>query len=332
MKISVCVLAYNDAERITDFINSLKGIDDIVVSVDEFTTDKTAEIATKLGARVVKRSDFWCTPTEKDIKRFEERFGYKPHFTTENKFCHSGKVRNEAMSYCKNDWVFFPDSDEIVTWDLKVVNKLLPLYDQIGCNYFSSWDENGKPVFGFITHKLFKKSMHTWVGRVHETPAPIAKVRSGFCTEMKMDHHHIHRIVPPDKASRNLQAMEYAVVSDYDDRTMIYLARELLYTHEYQNAIHMYNEYLKLAFWEPEIVEAHLKLAMCYWQIGEGSKSREHCLEALRNNPQNTEALYMMGVYYNEPWSHKWKELAKSASNEDALFKSEYKLLNQLYG
>jgi glycosyltransferase involved in cell wall biosynthesis len=332
MKISACVLAYNDEERIGKFIESLKGIDDIVVSVDEFTTDKTEEISTNMGARVVKRSDFWCTPTEKDIKRFKDRFGFEPHFTTENKFCHSGKVRNEAMSYCKNDWIFFPDSDEIVTWDLKIIQKLLPLYDQIGCNYIASRDENGKSVFGFITHKLFKRSMHQWVGRVHETPAPIANVRTGICNAMKMDHYHVHRIVESNKASRNLQAMEYAVISDYDARTMLYVARELLYAHEYRNSITMYEEYLKLAFWEPEIVEAHLKIAMCYWQLGEGSKSREHCFEALRNNPQNTETLFMMGIYYNEPWSHKWKELAEKSTNEDALFKSEYKLLKQLYG
>jgi hypothetical protein len=38
MKISACVLAYMDEERIANFINSLKGINDIIISVDEFST------------------------------------------------------------------------------------------------------------------------------------------------------------------------------------------------------------------------------------------------------------------------------------------------------
>jgi tetratricopeptide (TPR) repeat protein len=332
MKISVCVLAYMDEARIADFINAVKGVDDIVISVDEFSTDKTGEIAESMGARVVGRSDFWATPTEADIKRFKNRFGFNPKFTTENRFCKSGEVRNEAMGHCKNDWVFFPDSDEIVTWDLDVVNKLLPLYDQLGCHYTASRDENGKDIFGFETVKLFKRSMHKWAGRVHETPVPLSKVRYGYVNGMVINHYHVHRIVEPSKASRNLASMEYAVICDYDVRTMNYLAREYYYNKEYKQAIDLYTEYLKRATWELEIVETYIKLSLCYWQLQEGDKARKHCLEAIRNNPQNAEALYLMGVYHNEPWKSRWIKSAKFADNDEVLFKSSFQLLENLYG
>jgi len=319
MKISACVLAYSDAERIGKFIDSLKGIDDIVISLDEFTTDKTKEIAESMGTRVVSRSNFWSSPTQEDIDRFKDRFKFTPHFTLENKFCRSGEVRNEAMSYCKNDWVFFPDSDEIVTWDLPEIEKLLPDYDHINCNCISSRDDKGNSTYDFDICKLFRKSNHRWQGRVHEVITGGVKIYR--TDKMVINHYHVHREVDPKKASRNIAAMEYAVIKDYDARTTHYLGREYWYNKEYDHAIKMYLDYLKVAKWEPEIVEAHIKLSRCYWEIGQGSKSREHCLEAVRNNPMCKEALFLMGVYYSEPWAGKWKELSKYATNEDVLFR-----------
>lgn len=319
--ISACVLAYNDAERIEAFIKSLEGIDDIVISLDEFTTDKTKEIAESLGARVVSRSNFWSTPTQEDIDRFEERFKFKPHFTTENKFCRSGEVRNEAMTYCKNDWVFFPDSDEIVTWDLEEIKKLLPLYDQIKCNYISSRDDKGNSTYDFDIVKLFKKSVHTWKGRVHEVITPAGATKFGYTDKMKIDHYHTERVVDPSRNSRKLASMEYAVIKDYDARTTQYCAREYYYNGEYDHAVTLYKEYLKVAKWLPEIVETHIKMSRCYWHLNEGTKSREHCLEAIRQNPMCKEALQLMGIYYDNPWGRKWVELAKACTNEDSLFR-----------
>jgi glycosyltransferase involved in cell wall biosynthesis len=321
-----------DEDRIADFINSLKGIDDIVISIDEYSTDRTAEIAESMGARVVKRSNFWVSPTEDDIKRFKIRFGNDPQFTTENRYCRSGDVRNEAMSYCKHDWVFFPDSDEIITWDLSILEKLLPHYDQLGCKYIAARDSEGEQVFGFETVKLFKKSMHKWIGRVHETPAPLVKVRTTYVPSMILNHYHANRVVDPKLASRNLAAMEFAVIQDYDVRTMNYLAREYYYLKEYKHSIDMYKEYLKRAWWEPEIVEGYIKMSLNHWQLQEGNEARACCLEAIKRNPQNVEALYLMSVYYDEPWSSRWRGLAKTATNEDVLFKYCYKLADSLYG
>ena len=323
-KISVVVLSYMDEERIEKFLNSVKGVDEIIVSLDEFSTDKTGEIAERLGARVVGRSDFWETPKQEDIDRFKERFGFLPEFTTENKFCKSGEVRNEAMTYAKNDWVFFPDSDEIVTWDLKEIEKLLPNYDQIKCDYIQDRDEKGNSIYDFEVCKLFRKRKVRWIGRVHEVVHNLGGNRFATADKMKIDHYHTHRIVDPKKASRGQISMEYAVIKDYDARTTHYLAREYFYNKEYDKAIKLYLDYLKVATWEPEIVEAHIKLSRCYWEIGQGEKSREHCLEAIRNNPQCKEALFLMSVYYNEPWAHKWKKLSKACTNEDSLFRPQW--------
>ena len=53
MKISVYIIAFNEADKIRDCINSVFWADEIVV-VDSNSTDGTTEIAEELGAKVVR--------------------------------------------------------------------------------------------------------------------------------------------------------------------------------------------------------------------------------------------------------------------------------------
>jgi len=52
-KISAYILTYNEAEKIEAAVSSVLWADEVVV-VDSFSTDRTTEIATALGARVVQ--------------------------------------------------------------------------------------------------------------------------------------------------------------------------------------------------------------------------------------------------------------------------------------
>lgn len=85
MKISAYILAYNEAEKIADAVASVLWADEIVV-VDSGSTDRTAEIAQSLGARVVQ------VP-----------------------FHGFGDLRNRAIVECRHDWIFSLDSDERCT-------------------------------------------------------------------------------------------------------------------------------------------------------------------------------------------------------------------------
>lgn len=85
MKLSVCILTYNEADKIRDAIESVKWADEIVV-VDSFSTDGTREIAESLGARVV-----------------------------EVPFTSFGRIRNEAIAACTHEWIFSLDADERCT-------------------------------------------------------------------------------------------------------------------------------------------------------------------------------------------------------------------------
>jgi len=85
MKISVYIIAFNEADKILDCINSVLWADEIIVA-DSHSTDGTTEIAKNLGAKVI-------------------------HI----KFNGYGDLRNQAISYCTGDWIFSLDSDERCT-------------------------------------------------------------------------------------------------------------------------------------------------------------------------------------------------------------------------
>ncbi len=84
-KISVYILAYNEAQKIADAVASVLWADEIIV-IDSGSTDATAEIAARLGARVVQIP-----------------------------FHGFGDLRNQALDECRHDWIFSLDSDERCT-------------------------------------------------------------------------------------------------------------------------------------------------------------------------------------------------------------------------
>ena len=84
-KISAYILAYNEAEKIAGAVSSVLWADEVVV-IDSGSTDRTAEIARGLGARVV----------QVEFRGF-------------------GDLRNQAVASCRHDWVFSLDSDERCT-------------------------------------------------------------------------------------------------------------------------------------------------------------------------------------------------------------------------
>src|SRR5437870_8967356 len=88
-KISAYILAFNEAEKIADAVSSVLWADEIVVA-DSGSTDRTAEIAQSLGARVVQLP-----------------------------FYGFGDLRNRAIAECRCDWIFSLDSDERCTAEVR---------------------------------------------------------------------------------------------------------------------------------------------------------------------------------------------------------------------
>jgi len=85
VKLSVYILAFNEEAKIEDCVKSVTWADEVVV-IDSHSTDKTAEIAEKLGAKVV----------QVDFEGF-------------------GGIRVAGITHTRHDWILSIDSDERCT-------------------------------------------------------------------------------------------------------------------------------------------------------------------------------------------------------------------------
>lgn len=88
--ISAALATYNEENNIVDCIESLKKVVGEIVVVDGKSTDRTAELAKKLGARVIEKGN--------------------------EKMFHINK--NIAIKNCRGDWILLLDADERVSGEL----------------------------------------------------------------------------------------------------------------------------------------------------------------------------------------------------------------------
>ena len=312
--ISAVICALNEEQNIGPCILSVKDADEIIVA-DDGSTDGTVEIAEALGAKVQRRSD-WSTPaTQSDVDEFTGVFGWEPSFKAGDRIRNGHLEAREAVSFAANDWVVMPDADERVSWDLPMMRRFLAAEgpEQVEHEYVHAHNPDGSPVSVGHSMKLFRRSKTVIDGRVHGVIIPTKVAAVDF---MRIDHWQ----KPGHSQSYVLPILEYSALVDGDPRSLFYLGREYYYYHRYNEALIVLNVYLTDATWRAEIQKARIYEARCYWETGRGDEARATAQDALLLNPEDGEALHLMGDVFDEPWSHRWHRLATLANGEDALW------------
>jgi len=147
MSLSAYIIAYNEAKKISDAINSVLWADEIIVA-DSSSTDDTARIAQDLGVRVVQIP-----------------------------FQGFGHLRNQAVKVCTHEWIFSLDTDEQCTPEVRdeilTVLAGAPAHDAYFVprrNYFMGrWIKHSGWYPNFRQPQLFRKGSMRYVeSPVHE--------------------------------------------------------------------------------------------------------------------------------------------------------------------
>jgi glycosyltransferase involved in cell wall biosynthesis len=173
--LSVCIITYNEADRIEGCVRSVGFCDEIVV-VDSHSSDSTRAIAQALGARVIERD--W------------------PGYRSQKQF---------AVDSASNDWVLCLDADERVTSALRAEIESLRA---AGFEGYAGWSvPRITDYFGrFLRHgnaypdrliRLFDRRRGGWIGEeIHENTRVTGRVGrlSGhlehFSYRSLTDHHN----------------------------------------------------------------------------------------------------------------------------------------------
>lgn len=170
MKISALILTYNEEKHIGDCIKSCPFADEIIV-IDDNSTDNTALIATKMGAKVIKHS-------------LNKNFGAQRTF---------------AITQASGDYIFFIDADERCSDELiNEVNKIKKgkckadyCYEIKRMVYF----KYNKASYGNMSPdyviRLMPKNGAKSVGAVHETlesSYPKKRLQRGYLKHFTYDN------------------------------------------------------------------------------------------------------------------------------------------------
>ncbi|MCH7641055.1 glycosyltransferase family 2 protein [Patescibacteria group bacterium] len=147
MKISVVILTKNEEKNIAECIDSVGFVDEIIV-IDDYSSDKTAEVGEELGGIVYKRklnSDF-------------------------------AAQRNYGLKKSNGDWILFVDADERISRALaseiiQTINNPTLEFDGFYLRRVDSmWGRklNYGEFGGVKLLRLARKDSGNWVRRVHE--------------------------------------------------------------------------------------------------------------------------------------------------------------------
>lgn len=286
MKISAVLIVYNEEVLLSRCLDSLKGIDEIIIS-DSGCTDKTMEIA----------------------KRYTDKlFEYKWH----DNFAAS---RNAAKSHATGDWILSIDADEILH-DVSKVREAVALAEQrqalaVNCKLIA--EDNGQRT---IYPRLFKNDQRVWwEGAIHNHLSVLGedigdvRITYGYSPAHNYD---------PDRAFRILK--KEVDTKPNALREMFYLGREYWYRKEYEECIKVIGKYVQHSRFLSEKAEAFLMMARCYWALRMGDDARDACAQALIINSNFKEACLFMAELSWEKSAKQWRRMAETATNEDVLF------------
>lgn len=312
MDISVWIQAFNEEHNLERLFKPLKDIKDIVL-VDHESTDNTAVLAKKLGARVYTLPYPHDIVKKEDIETFTHRFGYEPRFKIGDKIGRAWESRTQAQAFCKNDWVLNLDCDEVLTWNYKKVKKILPLYDVINCKFYHLRTPEGKRTDWFQTSKLYKRSKVFWIGRIHEVIDGYDKT-IGWSDDMEIDHL---QTLSPNRIA-NINALEYAVIDNQEIRSQYYLGKEYYHWGFFDKAIKLLTIYLKEAFYHAEKTKSYIMIADSLYQMGKVDEAFVYATQALKVNPNSQEA-YLQLAKMDKSKEEVWLRHAEIAENDHLL-------------
>ena len=265
MFVSVYAIAKNEESIAERWYDCFKEADEVCVLVNN-STDGTADILRKLGAKVTERN--------------------YPHFRFD-------EARNDAMKLCSPnaDLLFSSDFDDIIEkgWRKKVEHAW-ELGLKTGKNpnailfTYSVWYGDEVPKQKFLRHSIHTPNGWYWKCRIHE----YLEHKSGKCfiyyPKFEMESRPVRH-----EHGRYLPMLEDECRDpNCEARSKHLLGREYLYHKKYEDAIEWLNKHLSSidATWKSERAASMKFLSDCYGGLGFENARELWLWKAMNENPK----------------------------------------------
>ncbi len=177
--ISVLILTYNEEVNIAACLESVRWSDDVVV-FDSFSTDRTVEIASKLGARVVQNR-FVDYGSQREAARTRVAYKYPwvlaldadekpdPQLVKEmkavagNSSCEHTAYRMRRKDHFMGRWI--PHATLYPSWFVRFYRHDLIAYSPRAVHEYPQIQGSTGELPGHLLHDNFSKGLADWVGK-----------------------------------------------------------------------------------------------------------------------------------------------------------------------
>jgi glycosyltransferase involved in cell wall biosynthesis len=296
MKVAVYTIALNEEKFVTDWYNSAKDADYLLIA-DTGSTDQTVEIAKSLGIRVLELA----------VKpwRFDD-------------------ARNVSLSCLPDDidYCIALDMDEVLLpgWREELEKAFVKGATRPRYQYTWNWKEDGTPGLQYGGDKIHSRFGYRWKHPVHEVLTAYGDLQEKQEWVGLEIHHHADNT---KTRSQYLPLLKQAVKEDpSDDRNAFYYARELYFYNQYEEAKEEFKRHLSLprAVWPPERAAS-----MRYLAKVDTENAKDWLLKAIAESPGRRESLVEMAG-----WGYQHKQWAICLQYADMALKITDKPLDYL--
>ena len=290
MKLSASMIVKNEQAILGRCLESVKDADEIVI-LDTGSTDMTAEVAKAYP----------------NVKYIAGKYKWNDNFA---------EARNESLKYCTGDFILTIDADErLESGGIEKIKKLIPMLSKetLAVDFPTIAERTGALHY---SPRLYRKHKDVfWRGAIHNHLSIVPDIKCDV--KLYYGYSEAHKN-DPDRAFRILKK---EVERDPKlIREKFYFGREHTYKNDWIGALYWYKEYLKVAYWAPEMAEAWLGISHCYNNLSKNDKAKDACLQAIKINADFRDALLWMSQLSGPKNHRKWLEYAELANSEDTLF------------
>jgi tetratricopeptide (TPR) repeat protein len=280
--LSLCMIVRNESAGLSACLASTAGIVDEIVVVDTGSTDDTAAIARRHGARVI-------------LHRWRDEFA---------------AARNVGLVEARGEWILVLDADETLDGaDGRRLRQLVAVAPWEGARLLvRNWQPDGELcayLDSRITRLFRNRPAYRFEGIVHEQITPAISRAGGGIVDLEVTIHHsgsAHRGdgIARERAARNARLLQRALAVAPDDPYLQY----------------QYGATLKMAGAGPEARRAleralssgrdsltaevrslaHMKLGQLALQEERLADARHHAEASLALEPENLLSLCILGL------------------------------------
>ncbi len=278
MRLSLAMIVKDEEQVIERVLSCARSFCDELVVVDTGSTDKTVEIAERLGAKVF-------------------------HFEWINDFA---AARNCSFSHCTGEWIIWLDADDVVPPESQAkIRELMsqPIdesVDRIVCSYDIAFAPDGQCLISMPRERILRRaSGGQWEYPIHEAFVQPENTRYMNRLDIRIEHHK-PEVYVERSSDRNLLMLEKLIAQgDRSARNLYYYGKELKAHQRPEEAIRAFQEHLEA---NPEKnatrYQALHQMMLCAMELQQEAQAIQWGLQAIEVDCSRAEAYMELGVIY----------------------------------